>query len=249
MNRKQFIESTGATCKNWNWSWSFINAAKKVVIFGAWDLHTDGDKSLVLKEAWKIGANGRKANGYEQSREHIRLVEEDGYELFTFPLEYSNAKKDESGVGPAVIGGFIPKLTKRLLLRIGTDWYASDGTPSTSLPQELKTPDTYPEGAKQVITINAYERSAKARAACIAFHGTNCAVCGFNFGAVFGSLGEGFIHVHHVKPIASLRNEYQVDPIADMVPVCPNCHSMIHQTEPPLAVEQLQRHIKEQADR
>ncbi|MBZ6758337.1 HNH endonuclease, partial [Klebsiella grimontii] len=25
MNRKQFIQSRGATCRNWTWSWSFIN--------------------------------------------------------------------------------------------------------------------------------------------------------------------------------------------------------------------------------
>jgi 5-methylcytosine-specific restriction protein A len=53
-------------------------------------------------------------------------------------------------------------------------------------------------------------------------------MCGLNFGAVYGSLAEGFIHVHHVKPLSEISAEYEVDPIADLRPVCPNCHAVIH---------------------
>lgn len=35
MNRKQLIQSLGATCKNW--SWSFISHNRQIVILGAWD--------------------------------------------------------------------------------------------------------------------------------------------------------------------------------------------------------------------
>lgn len=99
MNRKQFIESQGATCQNWTWSWSFINEKAKVIIFGAWDIHTEGNTSLILSEDWQISKRGRKQPAYEQSREHIRLVEEEGYQLRTFPIKYSDANKDEDGVG------------------------------------------------------------------------------------------------------------------------------------------------------
>ncbi|CFR13236.1 Uncharacterised protein [Yersinia kristensenii] len=37
MSRTDFIKSLGATCKNWTWSWSFIDDVNKKIIFGAWE--------------------------------------------------------------------------------------------------------------------------------------------------------------------------------------------------------------------
>ena len=84
MNRKQFIESQGATCKNWTWSWSFVNESKRLVIFGAWDKNTSGKTAKILSEDWET-ERGHKQPGYAQALEHIRLIEEDGYRLMTFP--------------------------------------------------------------------------------------------------------------------------------------------------------------------
>ncbi len=85
-----------------------------------------------------------------------------------------------------------------------------------------------PEGAKKSIVVNAYERNPKAREECLQYYGTDCAVCGFNFGVAFGELGEGFIHVHHLTPLSSIGESYDVNPIQDLRPVCPNCHAMLH---------------------
>jgi 5-methylcytosine-specific restriction protein A len=67
----------------------------------------------------------------------------------------------------------------------------------------------------------------------------NCTACGFNFEAAYGTLGEVFIHVHHIIPIGAVGDEYSVDPVKDLVPICPNCHAMIHRVNPPLTIEQL----------
>ena len=104
MSRRVFIESHGATCQNWTWSWSFVNHKKKIVIFGAWDRNTNGNTSLILAENWETSARGRKQPGYAQAREHIRLIEDEGHNLQTFPLIYSDGYKDENGVGPSKIG-------------------------------------------------------------------------------------------------------------------------------------------------
>jgi predicted HNH restriction endonuclease len=84
------------------------------------------------------------------------------------------------------------------------------------------------EGEVCQVVINAYERNPIARSRCIAHYGPSCVVCGFNFGAVYGPLAEGFIHVHHVKPMSEIGAAYEVDPVADLRPVCPNCHAVIH---------------------
>jgi len=60
MNRKQFIESEGATCRNWTWSWSFINENDKVIIFGAWDQHSKGNTSEIFSEDWRLSQKGKK---------------------------------------------------------------------------------------------------------------------------------------------------------------------------------------------
>ena len=33
--------------------------------------------------------------------------------------------------------------------------------------------------------------------------------------------------------------EYEPDPRRDLVPVCPNCHAMLHTSDPPLEIEKL----------
>jgi hypothetical protein len=87
---------------------------------------------------------------------------------------------------------------------------------------------TFPEGAVRTVSINAYERSASARAKCLQHHGTSCAVCGMSFAEVYGSAAADYIHVHHLKPMSELKKSYRVNPVKDLIPVCPNCHAVIH---------------------
>lgn len=94
-----------------------------------------------------------------------------------------------------------------------------------------------PEGALLRIEVNRYERSRINRANCIALHGCRCKACGFDFEDVYGDLGRGFIHVHHVVPVSQMGEGYVVDPWTDLVPLCPNCHAMAHRSNPPVSVE------------
>lgn len=108
------------------------------------------------------------------------------------------------------------------------------------LPEQILLPQGLPEGALRRVVVNAYERNAVARAACVDHFGTVCVACGFRFADVYGELGRGYIHVHHIKPLATVGPGYRVDPIQDLRPVCPNCHAMLHRQEPPITVEALQ---------
>jgi 5-methylcytosine-specific restriction protein A len=84
------------------------------------------------------------------------------------------------------------------------------------------------EGLRKSVFVNIYERSSSARKKCIQSKGTICAVCGFDFKKKYGELGEGFIHVHHIIPISLIDESYVINYETDLIPVCPNCHAMLH---------------------
>lgn len=100
-----------------------------------------------------------------------------------------------------------------------------------------------PEGALKNVLVNKYERSLYNRTLCINYHGTCCKVCDFNFSTIYGKLGSGFIHVHHTTPISKINENYKINPIDDLIPVCPNCHTMLHKKDPPLTVHELKEII------
>lgn len=95
------------------------------------------------------------------------------------------------------------------------------------------------EGGKRSVTVNAYERSAQARAACIEAHGSTCVICGMDFGRTYGDDFQGFIHVHHKVPVSQIGEQYKVVPQDDLVPVCPNCHAVIHYGNKTRTIEQV----------
>lgn len=96
--------------------------------------------------------------------------------------------------------------------------------------EKAKTPigEVLVEGAELAVISDRFERNKKARELCIAVHGATCAICGFDFGAVYGTSFSGTIDVHHRTPLNEIRENYAVDPVRDLVPVCPNCHRILH---------------------
>lgn len=117
---------------------------------------------------------------------------------------------------------------------------------STKIPEEVDDVDSklYKEGKLVKVLVNKYERNFSARNECISYHGLNCKVCDMNFKNVYGELGNGFIHIHHLKKISKIGQEYELDPIKDLIPVCPNCHSMLHKKEPHMDIEELRELVK-----
>lgn len=106
-----------------------------------------------------------------------------------------------------------------------------------------KTVTVYVEGKRRTVEVTRLERSASARKACIAAKGTRCEVCEVKFSQRYGRIGQGFIHVHHQDMLAAKRGARETDPIEDLVPVCPNCHAMLHRSNPPLTVGELRKRL------
>lgn len=113
-------------------------------------------------------------------------------------------------------------------------------------PDEIQQEATYIEGAAVQLTVNRYERDRKARQAALDWHGYQCKVCGIDMTKVYGEIAKGFIHVHHLIPLSEIKENYQVNPKTDLIPVCPNCHAMLHRQDPPLTPEALNRQMKAQ---
>lgn len=100
------------------------------------------------------------------------------------------------------------------------------------------------EGSYKTVKVNLYERNKVARDKCLEYHGYNCSICGFDFYKTYGEIGKNFIHIHHIIPLYKINKEYIVDPIKDLIPICPNCHSIIHRRKPELSIDELKNHIK-----
>lgn len=129
-------------------------------------------------------------------------------------------------------------------------WMGITGSEDFLLPEEIAqnaAQEVY-EGAVRRISVDAYERSPEARRQCIAHHGTNCSVCGFDFGRTYGEVGAHFIHVHHLRQLSEIHERYQVDPVRDMRPVCPNCHAIIHRRQPPYTIEEVKTLLQKAAE-
>jgi 5-methylcytosine-specific restriction enzyme A len=73
---------------------------------------------------------------------------------------------------------------------------------------------------------------------CLHHYGYACRICSFSFGESFGAEAASLIHVHHVEPLSE-SGPRQTDPVRDLIPVCPNCHLVIHSRKPCLTLDEV----------
>ncbi len=89
-----------------------------------------------------------------------------------------------------------------------------------------------------------YERDRNARSQCIEYyksldneHRCRCQICGMDFEETYGVIGKDFIEVHHIVPISCRGGSYEINPSKDLIPLCCNCHAMVHKGK--ISVEEL----------
>ncbi|HEY4243700.1 MAG TPA: hypothetical protein VGM88_28000 [Kofleriaceae bacterium] len=108
----------------------------------------------------------------------------------------------------------------------------SDAIASNALSTEDETHGTAPyvpdeEGQRRLTTHVAYERSRSNRAEALRIHGTRCAACDFSFNAFYGAeTARDYVEIHHIESITS--GPRPVNPATELVPLCANCHAMVH---------------------
>lgn len=112
----------------------------------------------------------------------------------------------------------------------------------SELSEEGINAELLKEGQVIEYYVKRYERNPQNRKRAIEIHGLNCVVCGFNFEKVYGERGKDFIEVHHVNPISTIKEEIEINPETDLVPVCSNCYRMIHRRKNEvLSIEELKK--------
>ncbi|MEU8207538.1 HNH endonuclease [Streptosporangium sp. NPDC049046] len=72
-----------------------------------------------------------------------------------------------------------------------------------------------------------------------------CEVCGFDFAAVYGERGEGYIECHHVVPLHE-AGEGTIK-LSDLALICSNRHRMIHRSAPWPTPPELRAIVQRQA--
>ena len=189
---------------------------------------------------------------FSEGRVYKRAMSALSYEIFFArfyeDLSYSEFERVIKSVELHLEYRWSKSKAKHLEVRTLVDSYRAklaSQVVSSVYPDEVhEQPTEFTEGSIKQVTVNAYERNPKARAACIAKYEAICWVCDFNFEAIYGAIGKGFIHVHHKIDIVTVGESYQVDPINDLIPVCPNCHAMLHTETPAMSIEKLKQIIQ-----
>jgi 5-methylcytosine-specific restriction protein A len=135
----------------------------------------------------------------------------------------------------AIARARLADVNKQVKARGATDYF---------YPETVDGKQTYVEGARRFVPVNQLERSKAARASCVRHHGLRCAVCDVLMEEVYGRRGKGYIHVHHLRPAALMTQAYKVDPRRDLIPVCPNCHAMLHVGGKLWSIDDLRRSMR-----
>lgn len=231
-----------------------------------------GTKKILPGDSFFLIKNGKEGKGIIGSGEiHSKPYNDDHYDevkadagkeaLFVdvrfdylikpngvIPIQ--RAELDNSGLSSTVwdaqgSGKTIPDTIASSLMQL---WKTRVQIDELRLPDEVDDPnESYVEGASKKILVNAYERNPEARRKCLDKWGYNCIVCSFRFELHYGPLGKGYMHVHHLRPLASVKESHEVDPVKDLRPVCPNCHAMLHLQSPPMSIEELQTLVQKYA--
>jgi predicted HNH restriction endonuclease len=131
---------------------------------------------------------------------------------------------------------------KRFELLIHSDLAPSNTVNSVQKSTE-KNQQMHDEGFKREIIHEVATRDRKLVRLAKENYGTICCVCHFNFGEVYGPLGEGFIEVHHLNPISGGKRKSK---LSNVVVVCSNCHRMLHRGNKILSIEELKAILQTQ---
>jgi 5-methylcytosine-specific restriction enzyme A len=182
------------------------------------------------------------ASGHVYLREWTQSIPREYVDAHRAYMREAAARKQRTTHRRAFSVGVLLFLENELKLRLPRPSYFNEVDAAYSLltADEIVDVNDIYEGARETTVVNAYERNPRARRLCIEHYGKRCSACSMSFEERYGSAMRDFIHVHHLRPLADIGAEYEVDPVADLRPLCPNCHAVVHSRRPPLTIAEVQ---------
>jgi len=119
----------------------------------------------------------------------------------------------------------------------------------TKKPRSGKIKTSFSEGGIDEITCEVKHRDPALKPGAIAKYGYGCMVCNFNFLEAYGDAGEGYIELHHLKPISKRKGKHTVT-VEEVIVVCANCHRVLHKNgATPIPWKDLRRIVRRQRAR
>lgn len=116
----------------------------------------------------------------------------------------------------------------------------------------LDASDLYPEGGRVLRLHRTIERSTALRQRAQRYWQAqmrgrlHCSACGFDFAAAYGAAGDGFIEMHHLRPLGTIVNPALCS-ADELIPLCSNCHRIVHRNHREfMTLDELQRTIRTQ---
>lgn len=106
------------------------------------------------------------------------------------------------------------------------------------------------EGSSEYVLSKKIKRSVKLRNYAIEYYldvrgNISCDICGFDFEYVYGEPAAGYIEMHHLEPVYMYKGDdiqkTIEDAIKNLLPVCANCHRVIHRTRPPYEISDVRQ--------
>ena len=126
---------------------------------------------------------------------------------------------------------------------IDLDAISNPDVSSTLQPDEEEEEKQRLEGRMTEAKVLRRQRNRQARQQCLEASGYKCYICGFDFEKTYGEIGKGFLEVHHKRPISTYDEEHEI-PQSELVPLCSNCHSMVHRRKEAMDVDELKNIVQ-----
>lgn len=192
--------------------------------------HSDTLKKSVIVGWYKNATVYRKREIYKDRQYNLICNSEDGYLIEEQFRCFGVPRATDSSCGFGRANIWYAKEKEAIdyvnevleYINVSNAQYNNDTMPQI-VPQNFAE-----SGVGKKILVNKYERNVLARRKCIELKGSKCAICGFDSASIYGNEFKDKIEVHHIVPINQVKENYQVNPETDLIPVCPNCHMILH---------------------
>lgn len=250
---KSFHPNQGEKPKGGNWDTGYVVEGDELIAF--LNIDSKGRTGHDFENSYDTDAEKiiwfGKPNAHSEQPIFQKLLSEKLTPHFFARWDSKNTKFTYLGVGK--VTGFEDNISiengkKTIRLRVALSSSSETIGSNGNVIEDFESP---PQFAKKLtMVVNRYERDPQKRLECIEHYGYSCQICGFSFEQMYGNLGVDFCHVHHIEPLGEIGGESKsLDPINDLLPVCANCHEMLHRKRVALKPEELKALINRKYQR